>query len=166
MPGILRRTRVYLEFTLRPPGYFVDFLNFASDFAPDQLSDSGKLASFQKNGAPNTLCFPWKFPETQSAGDPLVPLCALGCRKPLYRKKERKQTRQTRDGTRTGSPPARAGFWKNDQGDRWGSPAPDKGHDRLAARCAVDSHIHWRSHLSLATCLQLVAGSLSLPQAH
>ena len=70
MPGILRRTRAYLEFTLRPPGYFVDFLNFASDFAPDQLSDSGKLASFQ-NGAPNTLCFPWKFPETQSAGDPL-----------------------------------------------------------------------------------------------
>ena len=70
MPGILRRTRVYLEITLRPPGYFVDFLNFASDFAPDQLSDSGKLASFQ-NGAPNTLCFPWKFPETQSAGDPL-----------------------------------------------------------------------------------------------
>ena len=80
-----------------------------------------------------------------------------GCKE----KKERKQTRQTRDGTRTGSPPARAGFWKDDQGDRWGSPAPDKGHDRLAARCAVDSHIHWRSHLSLATCLQLVAGSLS-----
>ena len=70
MPGILRKTRAYLEFTLRPPGYFVDFLNFASDFAPDQLSDSGKTASFQ-NGAPNTLCFPWKFPETQSAGDPL-----------------------------------------------------------------------------------------------
>ena len=45
------------------------FLNFASDFAPepDQLSDSGKHASFE-NGAPNTLCFPWKFPETQSAG--------------------------------------------------------------------------------------------------
>ena len=40
------------------------------------------------------------------------------------RKKERKQTRQTRDGTRTRSPPARAGFWKDDQGDRWGSPAP------------------------------------------
>ena len=40
MPGILRRTRVYLELTLRPPGHFVDFLNFASDFAPDQLSDS------------------------------------------------------------------------------------------------------------------------------
>ena len=70
MPGISRRTRVYLEITLRPPGYFVDVLNFASDFAPDQLSDSGKTASFQ-NGAPNTLCFPWKFPETQSAGDPL-----------------------------------------------------------------------------------------------
>ena len=77
LPGILQRTRVYLEITLRPPGYFVDFLNFASDFAPDQLSDSGKLAIFpretreKQNGAPNTLCFPWKFPETQSAGDPL-----------------------------------------------------------------------------------------------
>ena len=78
MPGILRKTRAYLEFTLRPPGYFVDFLNFASDFAPDQLSDSGKLASFQ-NGVPNTrsvfsgnfrkrkvlgtLCFPFCLPE-------------------------------------------------------------------------------------------------------
>ena len=68
--GYTWKTRVYLENTLRPPGYRADFLNFASDFAPDQLSDSGKLASFQ-NGAPNTLCFPWKFPETQSAGDPL-----------------------------------------------------------------------------------------------
>ena len=77
MPGISRRTRVYLEITLRPPGYFVDFLNFASDFAPDQLSDSGKLASFQ-NGAPNTLCFPWKFPETQSAGDPLFSFLFAG----------------------------------------------------------------------------------------
>ena len=27
MPGLSRRTRVYLEITLRPPGYFVDFLN-------------------------------------------------------------------------------------------------------------------------------------------
>ena len=55
---------------------------------------------------------------------------------------------------------------EDDQGDRWDSPAPDKGHDRLAARCTVDSQLHWRSHLSLATCLQLLAGSLSLPQAH
>ena len=67
--GYTWKTPVYLKNTLRPPGYRADFLNFASDFAPDQLSDSGKLASFQ-NGAPNTLCFPWKFPETQSAGDP------------------------------------------------------------------------------------------------
>ena len=59
-----------------------DFLNFASDFAPDQLSDSGKLASFQ-NGAPTTLCFPWKFPETQSAGDASVFLYV--CRKSLCR---------------------------------------------------------------------------------
>ena len=34
------------------------------------------------------------------------------------RKKERKQTNQTRDGGRTGSLPARAGFWKDDQGHR------------------------------------------------
>ena len=61
----------------RLPGYFVDSLNFASDFAPDQLSDSGKLASFQ-NGAPYTLCFPWKFPETQSAGDPLFSFLFAG----------------------------------------------------------------------------------------
>ena len=66
----------FAENPCRPGNYpatawvFCRFLNFASDFAPDQLSDSGKLASFQ-NGAPNTLCFPWKFPETQSAGDPL-----------------------------------------------------------------------------------------------
>ena len=84
MPGILRRTRAYLEFTLRPPGYFVDFLNFASDFAPDQLSDSGKTASFQ-NGAPNTLCFPWKFPETQSAGDPLFSFLFAGKPATAYR---------------------------------------------------------------------------------
>ena len=41
-----------------------------------------------------------------------------------------------------------------------GSPAPDKGHDRLAARSTVDSQLHWRSHLSLATRLQLLTGSL------
>ena len=35
------------------PGYFADFLGFASDFAPDQLSDSGKLESCQ-NGAPTS----------------------------------------------------------------------------------------------------------------
>ena len=84
MPGISRRTRVYLEITLRPPGYFVDSLNFAPDFSPDQLSGSGKLASFpretreKQNGAPNTLWFPWKFPETKSAGDPLVSFLVSG----------------------------------------------------------------------------------------
>ena len=74
MPGILRRTRVDLEITLRPPGYFVDFLNFASDFAPDQLSDSGKLASFQ-NGAPNTLCFPGNFRKRKVLGTLCFPFC-------------------------------------------------------------------------------------------
>ena len=29
-------------------------------------------------------------------------------------------------------------------GGQVGSPAPDKGHDRLAARCTVDSQLHWR----------------------
>ena len=79
-----------------------------------------------------------------------------------YIKKERKKTDTPNEGwDEDRVPTCTAGFRKDDQGDRWGSPAPDKGHDRLAARCAVDSHIHWRSHLSLATCLQLVAGSLS-----
>ena len=71
------------------------------------------------------------------------------------RKKERKQTRQTRDGTRTRSPPARAGFWKDDQGDRWGSPAPDKGHDRLAS--AV--------HGGIPTPLAVSSQSSDLPPA-
>ena len=83
-------------------------------------------------------------------------------------RKERKKTDNPNEGwgRRTGSTPARAGFWKDDQGHRWGSPAPDKGHDRLAARCTVDSQLHWRSHLSLATFLRLLTGSLSLPRAH
>ena len=80
------------RYTWKIPGYRADFLNFAPGFAPDQLSDSGKLASFpretreKQNGAPlNTLWFPcWKLPETQSAGDPLVSL-SLGCRKPSER---------------------------------------------------------------------------------
>ena len=37
---------------------------------------------------------------------------------PLSKRKERKQTNQTRAGRRTGSPPARAGSWKDDQGHR------------------------------------------------
>ena len=51
-----------------------------SDFAPDQLSDSGKLASFQ-NGAPNTQnkhpLFSWKFSETQrpKCWGPCFPFC-------------------------------------------------------------------------------------------
>ena len=46
--------------------------------------DSGKLESFpretreKQNGAPNTLWFPWKLQETQSAGDPLVSLWVAG----------------------------------------------------------------------------------------
>ena len=81
------------RYTWKIPGYRADFLNFAPDFAPDQLSDSGKLASFpretreKQNGAPNTLWFPWKLPETQSAGDPLVSLWVAGnpCTGHLYR---------------------------------------------------------------------------------
>ena len=67
----------WLENALRPPGYRADFLNFASDFAPDQLSDSGKLESCQ-NRAPNTLWSPWRFPETKSAGVPLVSFLVSG----------------------------------------------------------------------------------------
>ena len=92
--------------------------------------------------------------ETRAAGG------SQGCEHRRFQ--ERKKTeRHEGEGRRTGSTPARAGFWKDDQGDRWGSPAPDKGHDRLAARCAVDSHIHWRSPLSLATCLQPLSLAVS-----
>jgi len=78
----------------KPPGIpgkypgSLPILNFAPDFAPDRLSDSGKLASFpretreKQNGAPNTLWFPWKLLETQSWGPSGFP---LGCRKPLDR---------------------------------------------------------------------------------
>ena len=55
-------------------------------------------------------------------------------------------------------------FSEGRSGAQVGSPAPDKGHDRLAARCTVDSQLHWRSHLSLATFLRLLTGSLSLPR--
>ena len=78
--GIPGKPQVYLENTW----YFAGFLGFASDFAPeehleseDQLLDSGKLESCQ-NGAPNILWFPWKFPETKSAGDPLVSFLVSG----------------------------------------------------------------------------------------
>ena len=63
------------------------YLFIASDFAPDPALSTqtpGKLESCL-NGAPNTLWFPWNFPETQSAGDPLVSLWRLGCRKLSYR---------------------------------------------------------------------------------
>ena len=59
--------RVFLHTWKRPGMLPVSSILPQTDFAPDQLSDSGKVASFQ-NGAPNTLCFPWKFPETQRAG--------------------------------------------------------------------------------------------------
>ena len=49
----------------------------------------------------------------------LLSLLPLSRRSPLpHSPKERKQTNQTRDGGRTRSPPARAGFWKDDQGHR------------------------------------------------
>ena len=70
IPGILR---VYLEkpgYTWKIPGV----AGLASDFAPDQLSDSGKLASFQ-NGAPNTSVFPGNFRKRKVLG----PLCFFFC---------------------------------------------------------------------------------------
>jgi hypothetical protein len=75
---------------------------------------------------------------------------------------ERKKTQNlTRNGRRTGSPPARAGFWKVDQGHRGFSDAPDKGHDRLAARCSVDSQLP----LTLAVSSQSIATCNLLPPA-
>ena len=55
---------------------------------------------------------------------------------PKERKKENTQPKRGIGEEDPGSTPARAGFWKDGQGHRWGSPAPDKGHGRLAARGA------------------------------
>ena len=52
MPGISRRTRVYLEITLRPPGYRADFLNFASDFAPDWPAYTFPANKKENRGSP------------------------------------------------------------------------------------------------------------------
>ena len=101
IPSILR---VYLK-TPGLPEKIPGFLPVSSILpqilpqCPDQLSDSkkqiaknlslrlretrefsrGKLERKQKqNGAPNTLWLPWKFPETKSAGDPLVSFLVSG----------------------------------------------------------------------------------------
>ena len=52
--GIPGKPRVYLENTLRPPGIVPISSILRQILPPDQLSDSGKLASFQ-NGALNTF---------------------------------------------------------------------------------------------------------------
>ena len=85
------------------------------------------------------------------------------------RRRKRKKTDSPNEGWggRTGSPPARAGFWKDDQGHRWGSPAPARGHDRLAARCTVDSQLHRGLPFELAgillrhngACLDVAGGN-------
>ena len=174
MPGISRRTRVYLEITLRPPGYFVDFLNFASDFAPDQLSDSGKLASFQ-NGAPNTLCFPWKFPETQSAGDPLFSFLFAGkayAGQGAHRDTEGGWAGFTHTTGSQGFPSRIGQSCTRRHGGRRGPPTGcallvllllTRDSDRFAARWTPYS----TGDLSrLATFLRLLTSSLSLPRAH
>ena len=80
MPGISRRSRVYLEITLRPPGYFVDFLNFALRFCPrpalsTQTQGNSRVSrmehqtpsvfpgNFRKRKVLGTLCFPFCLPE-------------------------------------------------------------------------------------------------------
>ena len=81
----------------KPRGYRADFLNFASDFAPEQLSDSGKLASFpretreKQNGAPK---HPLASLETSGNAKCWGPSgFPLGCRKPLHRPKAHTQIR-------------------------------------------------------------------------
>ena len=77
IPGILRvpgKPRVYLENTR----YFAGFLGFASDFAPDQLSDSGYRETGELTEWSSEHPLEWKFPETQSAGDPLVSFLISG----------------------------------------------------------------------------------------
>ena len=84
------------ELVVRPPGCRADFLNFASDFAPDQLSDSGNSrvsrmehqtpsvfpGNFRKRKVLGTLCFPFCLPEklvqanlqdpARAGGDPVL----------------------------------------------------------------------------------------------
>ena len=53
---------------------FCRFPQFCLRFCPRpalRLRENSEFQQVLQNGAPNTLCFPWKFPETQSAGDPL-----------------------------------------------------------------------------------------------
>ena len=153
------------RYTWKIPGYRADFLNFAPDFAPDQLSDSGKLASFpretreKQNGAPNTLWFPWKLPETQSAGDPLVSLWVAG------------NSRTGQDRV-PGIPLSYRTGCTRRHGGRRGPPTGcallvllllTRDSDRLAARWTPYS----TGDLSrLATFLRLLTSSLSLPRAH
>ena len=79
----------------------------------------------------------------------------MGDALPEAQKERKKENRHAKRGMGRGQGPHlhEQDFGRTIRGTgvRWGSPAPDKGHDRLAARCTVDSHIHWRSHLSLAT---------------
>ena len=74
IPGVLR-----VGFAWKIPGTFAVSSSLPQILpqTSSQYSDSGKLESCQ-NGAPKTLWFPWKFPETQSAGDPLVSLWVAG----------------------------------------------------------------------------------------
>ena len=77
MPGILRRTRAYLEFTLRPPGYFVDssILPQILPQTSSQTQGNSRVSrmehqtpsvfpgNFRQRKVLGTLCFPFCFPE-------------------------------------------------------------------------------------------------------
>ena len=77
MPGILRRTRAYLEFTLRPPGYFVDssILPQILPQTSSQTQGNSRVSrmehqtpsvfpgNFRKRKVLGTLCFPFCLPE-------------------------------------------------------------------------------------------------------
>ena len=52
---------------------------------PQTSSQTQGNSRVAQNGAPNTLWFPWKFPETKSAGDPLRSRFLFGFRKHGYR---------------------------------------------------------------------------------
>ena len=69
----------YLPVYLENTWYFAGFLGFASDFAPVPRPALGLRETRElPEWSTKHLWFPWKFPETKSAGDPLLSFLVSG----------------------------------------------------------------------------------------
>ena len=74
--------------------------------------------------------------EEETYGGRTQRLSVLGWRESLKERKKEKRQPKRGMGEEDRVPTCASRIWKDDQGHR-GSPAPDKGHERLAARCSV-----------------------------